>query len=186
MSTIDALDYDFTPKTKFRNIKCRPRWVRLERRQADYEDHRATCELVGDEPFPKNMQGHISAAKLKGSPEYKEKVAKMTDRRERIKTHEPARFETNIRPCGCCTDITHFTEYCFFCGEYGDVQELRWLTNPKPPKRRIRDMPSPPLVLSNTRKWYPRIFKDIATPTCIEPTVWPRVGQHQRFLFENY
>ena len=123
MSTINetdtAFDYEMKPKskTKYCKIKVNPRWVRIAFRQSNYEDHRSTCKLMGNEPQPKNMQGHISAAKLKGSPEYKEKVAKMTERRQRIKTH---------------------TTDCFSSGENEDVKEIRCLT-----KRRIRDMPCP-------------------------------------------
>ena len=139
MSAInDPLDYEMKPKSKSKycKIKVNPRWVRIAFRQTNYEDHRSTCELIGNEPMPKNMQGHISSAKLKGSPEYKKKVAKMTDRRQRIKTHNT-------------------TYYDFSCRENEDVQELRC----KPPKHRIRDMPCPPLT--NTLTWYPHMFNDM-------------------------
>jgi hypothetical protein len=159
---------------KFREMKGRPRWVRLEQRHADYEDHKNTCELIGDEPMPKAIQGHLSAAKLKGSPEYKEKVNKMTEKRERIKTHNPALFETDIRSCGCNKESK---EYCFFCAVYGNELELRWLTNPKKPKRRVRDMPCAPLAMPAPKNDWPS-YRDILinTPTN-EPEFWPRIGQ---------
>ena len=155
---------------KFREMKGRPRWVRLEQRHADYEEHRATCELIGEEPMPKAIQGHLSAAKLKGSPEYKKKVNKLTDKRERIKTH-PVQFETHDRSCGCNTN------YCFFCAVYGNELELRWLNNPKKHKRRVRDMPCAPLEIVAPKNDWPS-YRDILinVPTN-EPEFWPRMGQ---------
>ena len=175
------LALDIMPKIKkttlkFCEMKGRPRWVRLEQRHADYNDHKNSCELIGDEPLPKDVQGHLSAAKLKGSPEYKEKVYKMTEKRERVKTHHSEKFENDTRPCGCNKDTTYFTDYCFFCAEYGDVKELRWFTHPKKPKRRVRDMPCAPLAMPPKNDW--PSYRDILinAPTN-EPEFWPRIGQ---------
>jgi hypothetical protein len=177
----DIIEIDFTPKSKsnikFRDMKGRPRWVRLEQRHADYEDHRATCELMGDEPMPKATQGHLSAAKLKGSPEYKEKMNKMTEKRERVRTHNTGHFETDVRSCGCFKDTTYFTDYCFFCAVYGNEPELRWLTNPKKPKRRVRDMPCEPLTFAAPKNDWPSYRDILINAPTNEPEFWPRMGQ---------
>jgi len=174
----DTNEIEYTLKTKsnikFRDMKGRPRWVRLEQRHADYEDHRATCELLGDEPMPKANQGHLSAAKLKGSPEYKEKMNKMTEKRERIKTHNTGHFETDVRSCGC---NKHTTEYCFFCAVYGNEPELRWLTNPKKPKQRVRDMPCEPLTFTAPTNDWPSYRDILINAPKNEPEFWPRMGQ---------
>ena len=156
----DTNEIEYTLKTKsnikFRDMKGRPRWVRLEQRHADYEDHRATCELLGDEPMPKANQGHLSAAKLKGSPEYKEKMNKMTEKRERIKTHNTEHFETDVRSCGV---------------------ELRLLTNPKKPKQRVRDMPCEPLTFTAPTNDWPSYRDILINAPKNEPEFWPRMGQ---------
>ena len=83
MAHFDNTELDIEPtvgraKTlKFRDTKTQPRWKRIGQRRTDYDEHAQSCELIGDEPFLKHSHGHISAAKLKGSPEYKEKMNKM-------------------------------------------------------------------------------------------------------------
>jgi hypothetical protein len=155
--------------------------VRINQRRSDYEEHRVGCELTGEVPLPKATQGHISAAKLKGSPEYKQKMEKMTEKRERVKTHCPNKFENDTRVCGCEIDTTYFTDYCFFCAEYGNIQELRWVTHPKKPKQPIRDRPCPTPTMSSENKVYPS-FRDVLMGSAMcEPSIWPRIGQYNDY-----
>jgi hypothetical protein len=73
--------------------------------------------------------GKVSAAKLKGSIEYTEKVNKMAERRAHVRTHEPGDLTTNVRWCGCSTEIG--AQNCCLCAEYGapdmkPIPENKW------------------------------------------------------------
>jgi hypothetical protein len=119
-----SLDIDPTvgraKNRKFRDIKQQARWRHIGQRRANYEDHTQTCALLGDEPDSKHAHGHISAAKLKGSPEYDAKVAKMSERRNRVRHHEPDILTSNVRWCGCSTDYgAPEHTLCCWCAEYG-------------------------------------------------------------------
>ena len=148
---------------KFRDIKTRQnkRWKFLGQRRIDYQDHANTCALVGDEPVSKHSQGHLSAAKLKGSPEYTEKVNKMAERRAHVRTHEPEVLATNIRWCGCCMDKSapETMTSCCWCAEYGGpdmkpISQDKYVTSwtPAAKKRKIRphDKPCKSFIQYNT------------------------------------
>jgi hypothetical protein len=111
----------------------------------DYDSKTKAVPKFRDVKKPTNGKRHLYGIAVKGSSEYKEKVAKMSAQRERIKTHEIPRLETNIRPCGCTTDTTYFLQYCCYCLEYADIDELRWLL-PRKPKKKCRDMPCSSIV----------------------------------------
>ena len=146
---------------KFRNIKGQPRWKFLSRRRNSYEDYANTCELLGDVPDSPHSQCHLSAAKLKGSPEYAEKVAKMSERRAHVRTHEPEILRTNVRWCGCSTEYAApENTLCCWCAEYGapDMKLIplnkwgskyanSWTQGVKRRKVRPHDKPCAPLIV---------------------------------------
>ena len=190
-STDPALDIEPTvvraKNRKFRDIKVLPRWRYLGQRRITYDDHEQTCALLGETPFPKHAQGHVSAAKLTGSPEYTEKVAKMSERRAHVRTHEPDALTTNIRWCGCCTDsgAPEQNTLCCWCAEYGapdmkPVQKNKWgsaysnVWVPVTKKRKIRphDKACAPLITTQASGWTYRDVTCLAEPC--EPLYLPR------------
>ena len=98
------MDYDdFEPIVNDFTIKTNkaPRWRRRQQRRLDQKEYINFCELTNE--LPELIKGEqISAAKLKGSPEYIEKVNKMAERRAHVRTHAPDMFDTNI--IDLCTD----------------------------------------------------------------------------------
>ncbi len=180
--------------TKFRNIKSLPRWKHLGKRRSDYEDHADTCALMGDEPFPKHSQGHVSAAKLKGSPEYREKVNKMAERRNRVRHHEPDVLTTNVRWCGCSmdADATEKT-LCCSCAEYGapDMKRIprnkwgsqyasKWNHSVKKRKVRPHDKPCAPPFTTVVPLW------DFANDNVCEPVVFPQYTNDITLIYNDY
>lgn len=140
--------------------KKAPRWVRRQQRRLDRKEHLDFCELTNESPEP--LTGaQISAAKLKGSPEYNEKRNKMAERRAHVRTHEPDELKSNVRNCGCCTDsdAPDTSTYCCVCASYGapDMKPLNtrnkwgfkfqnsWLPEQRKRKRRPCDKPCTPL-----------------------------------------
>jgi hypothetical protein len=163
---------------KFRNIKTQPRWKYLGRRRENYKDYAATCEMMGDVPDSPHTQCHLSAAKLRGSPEYAEKVAKMTERRARVRCHEADNLVSNVRWCGCCTDKSAPEQYtrCCWCAEYGapdmkPIPQDKWGSNYAPAwtqlakKRKIRPHDKPCASLQQYNQEWPRANKKPATYT---------------------
>ena len=156
---------------KFRDIKTQQnkRWKYIGQRHIDYEDYAKTCALLGDEPASKHEQGHLSAAKLKGSPEYTEKVNKMAERRAHVRTHEPDVLATNVRWCGCCTDKSapEYMTRCCWCAEYGgpDMKRIpqdKWgskyatVWTPSAKRRKIRPHDKPCAALVKYNQVWPR------------------------------
>ncbi len=182
-----------TKTLKFRDIKSQPRWKRIGQRRTDYDEHAQSCELIGDQPFLKHSHGHISAAKLKGSPEYNAKVAKMSERRNRVRHHEPAVLTTNVRWCGCCTDSAAPEKtICGWCAEYGAPDMKRtarnkwgqeyansWTQAPKKRKTRPHDKPCSPPFTTPVSQWN---FEEGATFMVQEPVVFPRRIEPQTFI----
>jgi len=177
---------------KFRDIKTFPRWKHLGQRRSDYDEHADSCALLGDEPFPKHAQGHMSAAKLKGSPEYREKVTKMTERRNRVRHHEPDVLTTNVRWCGCSTECdAPEKSLCCWCAEYGapDMKRIsknKWGSEyantwtPPVKKRKIRphDKPCAPPFKTMVPQWN---FAEGVTCMMREPVVFPRKEEANQY-----
>ena len=139
--------------------KKAPRWRLRQARRLNHTEYVDFCKLTNETPEPAG--GQISAAKLKGSPEYTEKVNKMAERRAHVRTHEPEVLATNIRWCGCCMDKSapETMTSCCWCAEYGGpdmkpISQDKYVTSwtPAAKKRKIRphDKPCKSFIQYNT------------------------------------
>lgn len=140
-----------------------PRWRLRQARRLNHTEYVDFCKLTNETPEPAG--GQISAAKLKGSPEYIEKVNKMAERRAHVRTHEPAELTTNVRWCGCSTEIG--AQYCCWCAEYGapdmkPIPENKWGSKyvtawtPVAKKRKIRPYDKPCMASNQYKQVWPR------------------------------
>ena len=155
-----------TIKESVIKTKKAPRWRLRQARRLNRKEYVDFCELTNETPEPTG--GQISAAKLKGSIEYTEKVNKMAERRAHIRTHEPGELTTNVRWCGCSTEIG--AQNCCLCAEYGapdmkPVAENKWGSKyvtawtPAAKKRKLRPHDKP------------------CQPNQKYIQVWPRAGE---------
>jgi hypothetical protein len=178
-STDPAIDIEPTvvraKNRKFREIKVLPRWRYLGQRRITYDDHEQTCALLGETPFSKHAQGHVSAAKLKGSPEYRKKVEKMSERRKRIRHHEPLPFTRDVskESCGC----SYEEPGCCWCSSWNHIkleygQRVYYDKPPKPAKKRPCDKACAPLITTPVAGWTYRDVTRLDTPC--EPLYFPR------------
>jgi len=156
-------NHDFEPTIKDVTFKPKksPRWLRRQQRRVERKEHVDFCELINKPPEPLTG-GQISAAKLKGSPEYNEKRIKMTERRAHVRTHVPEELITNVRWCGCSTEIG--SQHCCLCAEYGapDMKlstsknkweykyQNHWVPNERKRKQRPHDKPCKSFIQYNT------------------------------------
>jgi hypothetical protein len=165
-------------RVKYCEIKNVPRWMNMRFRRMSYDNYVQTCTLKGDEPVSIHSQGHASAAKLRGSAEYKAKVEKMTERRKRIRHHESDQLVSNVRWCGCCTDKSAPEQdtRCCWCAEYGapDMKPIlqdKWGSNyttawtKVAKKRKIRPHDKPCASNQQYNQEWPRANKMPATYT---------------------
>ena len=169
---------------KYCEIKNVPRWINMRFRRISYDKYVRNCTLKGVEPESEHVQGHVSAAKLRGSAEYNAKVAKMTERRKRIRHHEADELVSNVRWCGCSTDCSAPEKtLCCSCAEYGapDMKPIpqdkwgskytnSWTYKPKKRKLRPHDKPCAPIITTTATGWD---YLDVFTGEQAEPLKFP-------------